>query len=872
MAEEVVIPVKIGDENTVLLIERITQALRNLEAEAEKVSKPAKNLKNELESIKSPIIKPRVDTAQAVSSLDSIKKRLDNMDISEALSSFTEKGKELAPVLSRLIQETTGFTDAENKLSESLIDTTQKMLERAGLVGQVASVAIGIIGYVTKAEQDQINAQTQANAAAQASVDIQARNGLAYRNLGLNISATATSQERLNQINEEARGLNQTILNQLAQTVDTTRLAAMTEQDYLNRRRDGENWQRNSIRTVRATEESVRDLAASYAAILPQLRAHDGALSDNLTVSTLMGRTNEQTIAYYRQYGIELDLTSSGLVNQRRIVEANAQIMLNNAQIAQRNSRRELELARYASTANFRNASDREAAQQRLARAQAAASIADRNLANATRDLATATREAEEATRKFTEAEEENERIANKNEKQRRLQAAASSQVAVQELRNARETLDINEKQLALSRRLTEARNEYTASQRESRTVQFELAELESQQRLTIIDQRMGAARRDAEEMRARRGENELQRLNRIAQATESLRSLENERGQEQRNADERRLTFYRESDRLEREAARGRGLYDAQNQRYIDNSQAVLEAQRTAVNDMIELQRRENQSIDATLERRANELSLRQQLAGMSQEEISLSRENMSIIRERANESIRVAEVRKQELEDAQSRNASLIEVNRLTNEYTQAVATAASAQQELNRATSELNRPITEFKDKMKEAASTMGSAFVDSLDAALFASENLGRSIVKALQEQLRAIAKESAIKALFETAKGISQFAIGNAASGAVHLKAAGLFAATAVAAGAAAKGIQAAGGSTETEQARSSDRQSRPAQVSETRRPESTEKGYVINITVNGALMNEGVEEGIVRSLDRAASRGLTPRFARLGRG
>lgn len=871
MAEEVVIPVKIGDENTVVLIERITQALRNLEAEAEKVAKPAKDLKNELESIKSPVIKPKVDTAQAVSSLESIKKRLDNMDISEALSSFTEKGKELAPVLSRLIQETTGFTDAENKLSESLIDTTQKMLERAGLVGQVASVAIGIIGYVTKAEQDQINAQTQANAAAFASVDIQARNGLAYRNLGLNIAATATSQERLNQINAEARELNQTLLNHLGQTVDSTRMAAMTEQDYLNRRRDGENWQRNSMRTVRATEESVRDLAASYAAILPQLRAHDGALSDNLTVSALMNRTNEQTIAYYRRYGIELDLTSSALVNQRRIVEANAQIMLNNARNSQRNAQRELENARYAATASFRNASDREAAQQRLSRAQAAAATADRNLEDATRALAVATREAEEATKAFTEAEEENERRAIKNEKLRRLQAAASSAVAVEEIRNARETLDINEKQLALTRRLSEARNEYTAAQRESRTVQFELAELESQQRLTIIDQRLSSARRDAEETRARRGENELQRINRIAQAIESLRTLENERDQEQRAIEGRRLTFYRESDRLEQEASRSRGLYDAQNQRYIDNNQATIDAQRRSVEGLIESQRRENQSISANLERRANELALRQQLAGMTQEEISLSMDSMSILRERASQANILAESRKKELDDARARQASLEEINRLTNEYSQAATTAASAQQELNRATSDLNRPITEFKDKLKDAASTMGSAFVESLDAAIFAGENLAKNIVKALQEQLRAIAKESAIKALFETAKGISQFAIGNAASGAVHLKAAGLFAATAVAAGAAAKGVQVASAPTETSQTNSSERQARPAQISESRREDKREGGYIVNITVNGALMNEGVEESIVRSLDRASARGLTPRFAR-GRG
>jgi hypothetical protein len=36
--------------------------------------------------------------------------------------------------------------------------------------------------------------------------------------------------------------------------------------------------------------------------------------------------------------------------------------------------------------------------------------------------------------------------------------------------------------------------------------------------------------------------------------------------------------------------------------------------------------------------------------------------------------------------------------------------------------------------------------------------------------------------------------------------------------------------------------------------------------------VSGALFNEGVEEGVVRALDRAATRGLSPRVLRLNRG
>ena len=140
---------------------------------------------------------------------------------------------------------------------------------------------------------------------------------------------------------------------------------------------------------------------------------------------------------------------------------------------------------------------------------------------------------------------------------------------------------------------------------------------------------------------------------------------------------------------------------------------------------------------------------------------------------------------------------------------------------------------------------------------------------------MQRQLRAVlvslAKQSAVEALKNTALGVAAFAGGSVPQGLAYLKAAGLWAATGVAAGVGAAAIprvdsaaaQAGGGGARTPA---------PAQARAGGASQESSGPLVLNINVNGALMNEGVEESIVRALDRAATRGVSPRVLRAGRG
>src|SRR5262249_47472839 len=83
---------------------------------------------------------------------------------------------------------------------------------------------------------------------------------------------------------------------------------------------------------------------------------------------------------------------------------------------------------------------------------------------------------------------------------------------------------------------------------------------------------------------------------------------------------------------------------------------------------------------------------------------------------------------------------------------------------------------------------AFQTLTSGLSAAVDAAISSSDNIGKAFFKASAAALKAIATESAVRAIYETAMGIgaSIFSPGDAAK---HFAAAGTFAAAAAAAGA-----------------------------------------------------------------------------------
>ena len=215
--------------------------------------------------------------------------------------------------------------------------------------------------------------------------------------------------------------------------------------------------------------------------------------------------------------------------------------------------------------------------------------------------------------------------------------------------------------------------------------------------------------------------------------------------------------------------------------------------------------------------------------------------------------------------IEQAREQGAAESEINALLAQRVGLVSAVSQADRERAAIERERLAPMKAYRDEMVNGLSAVGNAFVESAALALEGEEAFGQALQKQLRAVLVALAKQSAVEALKNTALAVASFAAYNVPGGLMYLKAAGLWAATGIAAGVGAAAIPkpdaatASGASTRTP----SPAQARPG-------GSSAESGgpLVLNITVNGALMNEGVEEGVVRALDRAATRGLSPRVLR----
>jgi hypothetical protein len=219
-----------------------------------------------------------------------------------------------------------------------------------------------------------------------------------------------------------------------------------------------------------------------------------------------------------------------------------------------------------------------------------------------------------------------------------------------------------------------------------------------------------------------------------------------------------------------------------------------------------------------------------------------------------------------------AREQGAAESEINGLLSQRVGLVAAVNAADRERAAIERERLAPMKAYRDEMVSGLSAVGNAFVESAALALEGEEAFGQALQRQLRAILVSLAKQSAIEALKNTAQGFA--ALGNpltVASAPFYFKAAGLWAATGILAGGAAAAIPRPEAATAS--AGGSSRTPSPAQARAGGGGAGAESGpLVLNITVNGALMNEGVEEGIVRAIDRAATRGVSPRVLRAGRG
>lgn len=202
--------------------------------------------------------------------------------------------------------------------------------------------------------------------------------------------------------------------------------------------------------------------------------------------------------------------------------------------------------------------------------------------------------------------------------------------------------------------------------------------------------------------------------------------------------------------------------------------------------------------------------------------------------------------------------------------NELIQQRITLYGQLQQVEQQQLEIDRESTqytrEFSDAMVSALGSTADAFAGAAVAALEGSKSMSEALNEVLRETLKSLAKESIVQTLKHLAIGTGLLAVGNVPGATNAFAAAGLWTAVGVASGAGVaamgpppeKGKAAAGRSGDSGRAASPDR---PRGGSDAGQP------LVLNISVSGALFNEGVGDAIVEGLDHAASRGVLPRYA-----
>lgn len=172
--------------------------------------------------------------------------------------------------------------------------------------------------------------------------------------------------------------------------------------------------------------------------------------------------------------------------------------------------------------------------------------------------------------------------------------------------------------------------------------------------------------------------------------------------------------------------------------------------------------------------------------------------------------------------------------------------------------------------FSNVASSAYSSFSDAFSTAMVAVMKGEVSFGEAMRGILQSLLESISKQSIVEALRNVALGIGNLATGNYPGAGLNFAAAAAWGAVGVATGLGAAAVAAAAPPASATAAPTTDR---PATAATAASAGGTGGGgLTLNIRVDGALMNEGVENSIVRAVDRAGIRNVYPRgLQRVGR-
>lgn len=353
-----------------------------------------------------------------------------------------------------------------------------------------------------------------------------------------------------------------------------------------------------------------------------------------------------------------------------------------------------------------------------------------------------------------------------------------------------------------------------------------------------VRQRRLDVLRRSATETDARRGENEVARLQRLTAATrEYLTALQQYRQEDERLETQIRSSAQAEKDRLETIVEGLRTGQDATRRRMTDTLATADE----------ELQTR--RQMDAALDPSARGDTRR-------------SQERMRDLLELRRAYQDLLEQTDQRLTQARAEGRDQGEINTLMQERLGLLRSLSGATQELTAIQREQNAATIAFKDSMVSALSGVADGFGAAAVAALDGEKSFGDAMAGMLREQAKALAKQAIIETLKNTALGFYNLGIGNVPGAVSNFKAAGLWAAVGLAAGVtvattAPSGAGAAGGGAQGS--------TRSAGVERAARPEQGGGPLNLTIAISGAVFtDDGITEAVSRGVRRAAATGRLP--------
>lgn len=745
-------------------------------------------------------VKIKVDTAEAQKRVTDIKTALKQLQLGSGAESAL--GGALGEISQEARSLTANMTGATKSIADMGISMGLAAANALGPWGQLVAGVAGAIGMVQRLEREQI-AQMRTERQVQ---DLLLRTGVSYRTLTGQIEGATTAEQRRQAIVAAGRGLLEANVQLLNQGFNDTQIQNFTRQlDLLGS---------GMVRTAQGVRQ-------------------------NVSVNEVLGAIAAKNSGFFHQMGIEIQFTNNQQINAARVQAAlTARLAGHNATVrdaartahehAQAASRSfEIELqqnnARTLTNTQLRERAARGIQiQNELARSTAALTQAeDRN----TESIQLASRARTELT-----SAERTAAQGRTTAPTAAAGAAAANRATAQQLREARRRIFDVVAETQFDERMRVLRAGTDERQRATQQFRNLIAEEQYRQQQSARAIQLARLEEDLQRTGRQRDENEAQRQERLANAQSRYNQIRRESLEAQdADATRRRELAEQEKTQAMETANAVRAAYDLQ----LQGSQQLIAAQEQ---QRVARQNLANSSLtQEQIERRAIQQGL---------DALPAIREQLSLVNQR--------------IEAARERGAAESEINQLIIERMGLETQAMNVEAEAGRARQRQTASIDSYRKTMEEAAGSMTQALTGAATAAIFAGDNIGEALQAALASTLQQVATESAVKALFETAKGIAAVATGSPTA-ILHFAAAGKFAATAVAAGAVGAAIAPESGATASA---TGTPPAAPRGEAPTRRDESElSSPKIINISLNAFQDQPSAQAFIVRTLREAGYSG-----------